>query len=210
MQARYKWLLLPPAIAVVLIMGPLRQTEPPAPEPETVQAVEAENPVDQNPVDQSPVGQGLVPMPDAWQVASSLFGILLLGVAGVMLLARIRKGPSSRGAELMSLRQSLRLSGRHKLHAVQFEDSILVIGESEGRLVLLEKGSDPEQFADDEELAARDEDGGAVPRDMVIPRPPASARKRPVPPRAQSPERARRSLDEFKDLMRSVKAGAGR
>ena len=38
MQARYKWLLLPPAIALILFMGPLRNVELPSvggPAPET-------------------------------------------------------------------------------------------------------------------------------------------------------------------------------
>lgn len=198
MQARYKWLLLPPAIAVVLLMGPLRQTVSPTSTP----APQAES-------EASPVGKGIVPMPDAWQVTSSLFGILLLGVAGIMLLARIRKGPAARVGDLMSLRQSLRLSNRHRLHAVQFDDNILLLGESEGRLNLLRLGRDPEQIEDDEELGSRDaEDGGAVPRDMIIPRPPASSVRRTSPTGAT--ERARPSVDDFKELLRSVKAGARR
>ena len=69
MQARYKWLLLPPAIALVLFMGPLRRVGLPSADSGPAQETEAE------------VGGSIVPMPDIWQMTSTLVGVLLLGGA---------------------------------------------------------------------------------------------------------------------------------
>jgi len=197
MQARYKWLLLPPAIALVLFMGPLRRVGLPSANTEPIQETEGE------------VGRSIVPMPDAWQVTSTLLGVLLLGGAGIMLLARLRRGSAPRGGGLMSLRQSLRLSARHSLHAVEFDNNLLLLGECDNSLCLIKSGRDPEQVEDEERLAAReaDEEGGAVLRDMVIPRPGAPTTKPLHPPETS---RARRSLDDFKNLLRRVKAGSRR
>ena len=200
MQARYKWLLLPPAIALVLFMGPLRRVGLPSAGTELAQQTEGE------------VGRGIVPMPDAWQVTSTLLGVLLLGGAGIMLLARLRRGSSPRSGDLMSLRQSLRLSARHSVHAVQFDNSLLLLGECDNSLCLIKLGRDPEQLEDEERLAAReaDEEEGAVPRDMVIPRPGVPTTKLLRPPETPRAGRSRPSLDEFKDLLRRVKAGSRR
>ncbi len=211
MQARYKWLLLPPAIALILFMGPLRNVELPSvggPSPET-DAVREPQGTDQPETIPDPEGFGaaVVPMPDIWQVGSTLLGILLLAGAGITLLARLKRGRSSKSGDLMTLCQSLRLSQRHSLHAVQFDDNLLLLGECDGHLSLIKLGSDPEQRQDEELLAARDADEGAVPRDMVIPHPtgPASLRS----PKTRE-DRRRPSLDEFKDLLSRVKAGTRR
>ncbi len=205
MQARYKWLILPPAVALVLFMGPLRDVGMPPTNDELVPEVSS-----QGPSLESEVGQGIIPMPSAWQVGSTLLGVLLLGGAGIMLLARLRRGPASRNSELMSLRQSLRLSQRHNIYAVQFDHSLLLLGECDGHLTLIKAGSDPEAMEDEERLASRgvEEDTGAVPRDMVLPRPGNSVAQQPRSPRSRTGSQARPTVDEFKDLLRRVKTGA--
>ena len=196
MQARYKWLLLPPAIALVLFMGPLRRVGLPSADSGSTQDIEAE------------VGRSIVPLPDIWQVTSTLLGVLLLGGAGIMFLARFRRGPSPRRGDLMSLRQSLRLSARHSVYAVQFDNSLLLLGESDNHLTLIRLGRDPEQLEDEEQLVSReaDEEEGAVLRDMVIPRPQEPATKVVRSSQIPKPGRSRPSLDEFKELLRRVKA----
>ena len=132
MQARYKWLLLPPAIALILFMGPLRNIGLPSTEglAQEIQTAGDPQTTEEPGTMQDPqgVGQGIVPMPDAWQVASTLLGILLLGGIGIMLLARLRRGRSPKSGDLMTLCQSLRLSQRHSLHAVQFDHNLLLLG----------------------------------------------------------------------------------
>ena len=205
MQARYKWLILPPAVALVLFMGPLRDVGMPPINDERVPEVSS-----QGTSLESEVGQGIIPMPSAWQMGSTLLGVLLLGGAGIMLLARLRRGPTGGSSDLMSLRQSLRLSQRHKIHAVQFDHRLLLLGECDGQLTLIKAGSDPEAMADEEHLAARgiEEDTGAVPRDMVIPRPGTAVTRRPRPPKSGTGSQSHPTVDEFKDLLRRVKTGA--
>ncbi len=211
MQARYKWLLLPPAIALILFMGPLRNIGLPSTEglAQEIQTAGDPQTTEEPGTMQDPqgVGQGLVPMPDAWQVTSTLLGILLLGGIGIMLLARLRRGRSPKSGDLMTLCQSLRLSQRHSLHAVQFDHNLLLLGECDGHLSLIKLGPDPEQRQDEELLAARDADEGAVPRDMVIPHPAGSTTGSLQSGKVRV-DRHRPSLDEFKDLLRRVKSGA--
>ncbi|MFO1076173.1 MAG: hypothetical protein U1E73_00440 [Planctomycetota bacterium] len=125
-----KWWLVPPVVAVLLILGPLSMQSPAAP---------ASTP----PSTQSPASAptetarpertiALPRTPDFWQIGSTLLGVLVLGAAGVFGLRRLRGGVApTRGATIVTLRQSLRLAARATLHAVEFDDRILLVGESD-------------------------------------------------------------------------------
>lgn len=191
MKAKYRWLLLPPALALVLFMGPLRQ---PAPAAETTTA---NTPSTESAEPETGTGPEL---PGLDQVAFTLVGVLLLGAAGIAVYARIH-GHKSGGAAtgLLSVRQSMRLSGRHHVHAVQFEDQLLLLGECDGQLSVLHAGPDANADADEGQIARRDaeeEDEGAVPIDLVIPRP-----AKPSPQRKKAAAAALKSAD-FQTLLK--------
>jgi flagellar biogenesis protein FliO len=124
--------------------------------------------------------------PDLTQMASALLGVLLLGAGGVLLVRRLRSGPRApRGGSLLALRQTLRVSARQAIHAIEFDDRILLIGETDKSLALLDTGRLPERAADEVEIASRrapasaantgdhadGDDDGATPRNLLIPRP---------------------------------------
>lgn len=218
MKSMPKWFLIPPAVAALLILGtlsmqggPAASNEPPG-TPKTTTAETGET-----------TGRGrreatpLPRTPDLTQMVSAMAAVLLLGVGGVMLLRHLR-GPAraKAGASLMSLRQTLRLSQRQAVHAIEFDDRILLVGESERGLLLLESSRAPERLSDEAEVIARahvpaaratdDDDDGAVPKNLVIPRPdqPVAAR-RPTPPAIKpTAGAANPGLGDFRALLQKA------
>lgn len=195
-------MFLPPAVALLLVLGPMAMqngSQPPArgaadtgagPAPAAATAAErTEAPAESR---RSPT---LPKAPDPWQIGSTLVGILLLGGAGLVVLRQLRRNPAARGDAVVGLRQTLRLSARQAVHALEFEGRMLLVGEGERGLQLLHAGALPEHAADELEIANRssptdDEDDGAVPKNLVIPRPdPAAAAARPAS-RPATPGRA--------------------
>ena len=214
MQANLKWLLLPPALALVMFLGPFganpREREPAA----TTPAEPAAGPAAAGPSAERPAPRASF-APSLWPVGSTLLGVVLLGFATLVLARRL--GRSDRGAErLITLRQSLNLGPRQRVHVVQFEDRVLLLGESNGHLVVLDNAADVQAAADDRRVAGRgaerDLEEGAVPRDMVLPsRPPVAARKaaRAAPARVAPPAAPQVQLAaDFKKLLRRA-AGVG-
>jgi flagellar biogenesis protein FliO len=163
MRGKYPWLVLPVAAALILFLGPLRARPTQPGKPVAASA------------------------PGTLEVLSTLAGVLCLGVVGVMVLARFtRRGRGAGAGGALALRESLRLSGRHALHLVQLEDRILLLGECDGRLAVLDRAQAEPQLAAEAELAAREAEpleDGATPRDLVIPRPAAPMHKRPAEPK---------------------------
>jgi flagellar biogenesis protein FliO len=193
MQSKTKWFLIPPALAVILFLGPLRDAAPAPRAPQERAASE------QPKAAERAAGAGLPAAPGLWQVGSALLGVLLLGGGLLYALARWRGAPAAAGAPLVQLRQSLRLSARHHVHALQFDERLLLVGECDGRLTVLTSCAGDESVADEQALRERDtDDEGAVPRDMVLPhRKPQQVLK---PPRASG--RAAIALADFKRLLR--------
>ncbi len=171
MRSKYAWLLLPPVLALIVFLGPLQNLNGSAPPAGST----------------TEVGSQLPQMPSFWQISSTLIGVLLLGVVFVGLMRKLRENRSSAPGSALSLRQSLRLSAKHQVHAVQYQDQILVLGTSDHNISVLLTGEDP-GIADDElTVLDRDElDEGAVPRDMILPRPAKPRTKAPTKPRART------------------------
>ena len=209
-----KWLFLPPAVALLIVLGPLSMrgdgaattneaaaanTTPPA----AARATTALEPATPRPAPAVPR------TPDLWQVGSALVAVLLLGGAGVVLLRRLRGGavPTRGATTLLTLRQTLRLSPRQAVHAIEFDDRILLVGEHERGLTLLEQSRAP--VRDDEGLVAARaaeepiDDDGAVPKNLVIPRPPQPA-ARPLPARSAATAAAAPGLNDFRALLQKV------
>jgi len=119
----------------------------------------------------------LVPRtPDMWKMSSALIGVLLLGAGVLLVLKRMRGGVMPIGkTQLATLRQTVRLTGKQAVHAIEFDGRILLIGETDKSLSLLDRGSLPEAVSDEATVLARqqeeDDDDGAVPRNLLIPRP---------------------------------------
>lgn len=220
-----KWLLVPPVAALLLLLGPLSMqggarttasddapTSQPATQPAAVTAETAPT-----------RGTTRTPTPprtpDLFEMSSALVVVLLLGTAGIYLLRKLRGGAvPTGGTKLLTLRQSLRLSQRQIVHAIEFDDRIVLVGEGERGLSLLDTGRLPERVADELEIASRaasrvdtvvadDHDDGAVPKNLVIPRPAQPPRPRPVkPPQSPSPAPARPPVDlgDFRSLLQKA------
>lgn len=223
MKSIPKWFLIPPAVAVLLILGTLTMqgadngsgngagtraaNERPAASQPTSVADEATRPGRAMPTPPR--------TPDLWQMSSGLIGVLLLGTTGLMLLKRLRRGATPvRGQPVMTLRQSLRLGNQRVLHAIEFDERLVLVGESDKGLVLIEHGRLPERLADEAEVLARsatghrvdttDEDEGAVPRNLVIPRPESPvARRLPKPP-TEPQSRPTPGLGDFRNLLQKA------
>ncbi len=227
MKSMPKWLLIPPAVALLVVLGPLSMqsgTNNRAATPEVSvppPAAEAE----QTAPTTRPNRLTITPprSPDLMQMGSALVGVLLLGAVAVMVLRKLRGGATpTRGSQLASLRQTLRLSARQAVHAIEFDDRILLIGEHERGLVLLDSGKLPERLADEAEVLARhpaaghaaaaaaaaaaaDEDEGATPRNLLIPRPAVPPPSRiPTPPAMPAAKRATPGLNDFRNLLQKA------
>ncbi len=216
MKATSKWLMIPPAVAMLILLGPLSMQAgssktvtsdgPPATAAATEEAKSTARAV-----------PALPRTPDLWQMSSALVGVLLLGVGGILVLRRLRGGRApARGSTLVTLRQTLRL-GRHAVHVLEFDDRILLVGEHERGLALLEGCKLPDRSADETEVLARHataaptsagttaDDDGAVPRNLVIPhRHPMPPRRLPTPPVTATAARGNVGLNDFRALLQKV------
>lgn len=208
MKSAPKWLLIPPAVAVLLILGPMSMGDSgdktgsvktsqtafvqPAAAQSTPQGRAAREPNSTGGMlKPRAVAGSLVPRtPDMWKMASALIGVLLLGAGGIMVLKKMRGGATPQGkVALATLRQTVRLTTKQALHAIEFDNRILLIGETDKGLTLIDRGSLPEAVNDETTVLARqhqeqEDDDGAVPRNLLIPRPDALPRAAaaPAPP----------------------------
>lgn len=221
MKSIPKWFLVPPAVAAMLVLGTLTMgnDSPKSAAPKTAPAVAADADVDQDQAAAPAAGRGQAiagpKAPDLGQMVAALAAVLGLGVAGVYVLRQLR-GPAraSGGIPLLTLRQSLRLSQKQTLHAIEFDERIVLVGESDRGLTLIDGGRLPERAADEAEVLGRptgraldvvaDDDDGAVPKNLVIPRPEKSpARRAPTPP-ATKAEGAKPTLADFRNLLQQA------
>ncbi|MEM7205924.1 MAG: hypothetical protein AAF628_37060 [Planctomycetota bacterium] len=206
------WLALAPALALILIFGPLR----PASSASSSQTAESTQQAPATP------GTSVPSSPTLWQVLSTLAGTLILGFVGIAALAKLKgRGAAFGSGGPVALRQSVRLSARNAVHAVQFGDRVLLIGENDKGLAVLGEDAEGNAATDEQDIARRDDlpdddDDGAVPPNLVIPRP-AATRQRP--PATRPKERATptaaadqpltaNAMNEFKKLLELARAGA--
>ncbi|MBM3960546.1 MAG: hypothetical protein FJ306_01375 [Planctomycetes bacterium] len=230
-----KWFLIPPAAAAIVVLGSLTQgsaaptrTANPAPATAPTAAPAAPSAPASEPTPaadapaaaarrETPIGPKA---PDLGQMLTALAAVLGLGVAGVYVLRQLR-GPArpSGDGKLMTLRQSLRLSPRHTLHAIEFDERIVLVGETERGLALVDGGKLPDRAADEAAVQARaaaiaaadddDDDGGAVPKDLIIPRPERPLPTRPLRAPAAKPAAANApapapALADFRNLLQQA------
>jgi flagellar biogenesis protein FliO len=196
-----KWLLLPPAIAGLLFLGPFRDEL-------RARDVDTATPARSAPATTPPaggIGDRIPETPGTWQVVSTLLGVLALGGVGLLLLRRMQRRTPARGGYL-GLRQTLPLGARRAVHAIEFDDRILLVGECDGNLTILHASQDPRVLADERQVGERTEaaaeEDGAVPRDLVLPRPARAHTPAPPPPRQTT-------LRDFKALLERARTGAG-
>ena len=200
MQAKYTWLLLPPALALVLFLGPFGATKP---------ARDAEPP-------QTSSAPDTPASPTIEQITSTLLGVLLVGGAAVVGLARWqgRRASGSTG-DVVRLRQSLRLSGRQAIHAVEFDGQLLLLGECDANVAVLRATAAETDLEAEERFpqpgtaaaAIDDADEGATPRDLLIPRPARAATTRAAAAPTKSAEDPQ--LADFRALLKLARQGAG-
>ena len=197
MRIRNKWLLIPPAAALLLFLGPLR---PDAPKHTT-----GTEPAPAADAAKGGMVASLPRTPDLWQVGSTLIGVLLLGGAGVFVFARMQKGPRSGGEQVFTVRQTHRLSARQQIIAVEFDEQVLLLGAHDGALSVLSQGRLHDPARDDAQVRARaqvedEADEGAVPKNLVLPRP--ERQPAPTPPRKESPRA--QALGSFRSLLQKA------
>ncbi len=186
MKSKYAWLLLPPLMAFIIFMGPMKSSDN--------SPVKA-NSAQEAPVAKSAIGSKLPETPSLWQIGTSLAGILLVGVAGIMLFARFKgQGGVTVNGDYLTLRQTLRLNAKQKIYAVECEDQVLLLGESDNNLCVLNARPNRQLVEDAEEVFNREDelDEGAVPRDMIIPR---------MAPKPRQ-QKSSASLSDFKTLLK--------
>jgi flagellar biogenesis protein FliO len=227
MPKNRKWLLLPPAVALLIVLGPLSMRNDaarPQAEVATAPATEASPAVSAAPqadTTQKPKAKSSLPVPrtpDLWQVGSTLIGVLVLGGATVALLRRMRTAPTTGNTGAVTLRQTLRLAPNKTLHAVEFDGRLLLLGASEKGIALLHAGGSTADAAADEATIAQrsqavveaDEDEGATPKNLVIPRPERPAQKLPTPPATPGSVPAEKAQKDLLHDFRALLAKAGR
>jgi len=231
MSPNRKWLLLPPAAALLLVLGPLsmQPTAKADPGADPQPAIDAQprpalapDPGQQPASDQPRPRLALPQTPDLWQIASTLVGLLLLGGAGLFVLRRLQRGSKSGSAGIVTLRQTVRLSPKQALHAIEFEGRLLLVGESDRGVTLVQAGQTGDAALDESTIAARStvdtsspvgpgtvgEAEGAVPKNLVIPRPDHPPRQSlPQSPRHRGPEPSGPGasvLNDFRSLLAKV------
>jgi len=212
MKSTPKWLMIPPVVALLLLLGPLAMgggsgasrpdtpANPPAAETRVQPAGEQK----------AALPGSLVPRtPDMWKMSSALVGVLLLGAVGLLGLKKLRGGASPQGAQtLATLRQTMRLGAKHSLHAIEFDNRVLLVGEGEKGLTLIDSGNLPDAAADEATVLARsaapveEPDEGATPKDLLIPRPANAAQATRAAAAAPSKaDVAIKKLNDFRALL---------
>ena len=156
MKAIPKWLLLPPFVAALVVLGPFALQTAATPDWH---------------------------WPDLWQMTGALLvvtllGLVLLGAGGIVPRLRQRGQPA---LGIVTLRQSVRLSARTCVHAVEFDDRILLVAEHGRGLVLLETGR-------------VDASAGTAPRQLPLPQ-----LRSPAP--ADTAAHTGQGLDAFRALL---------
>lgn len=199
MRDKLRWLAVPPALALLLMFGPWRNPAPrqsdPAPTPTSSTPDRADK------TDKPRTAPA--PLPDMTQVVCTVVGVCLLGGAIVIALSRLRHRQNTGTGSVIQLRQSVRLSNRHAVHAVQFDDKILLLGECEGSLRVLHSGDDRE-LVPATHAAVPPEEEGAVLKDMVLPRPTRPS----TSPARTNPPTLKRGLGDFRTLLSKTHAEA--
>ncbi|MCK5945501.1 MAG: flagellar biosynthetic protein FliO [Planctomycetes bacterium] len=231
MKSTPKWLLIPPAVALLLVLGPVSMSggskeapeqTPPATEPAPATAAK---PATTESADGKLPGSLVPRTPDMWKMSSALVGVLLLGAGGLLVLKKLRGGASPTGTQtLATLRQTVRLGNKQSLHAIEFDNRILLVGESDKGLTLIESGTLPEAVSDEAAVLARtdivvgDDDEGATPKNLLIPRPEqpaaqaatqAAARQRAThKPAANRPTKADLAIAKLNDFRTMLEKAA--
>lgn len=207
-----KWLLIPPAVAALLLLGIQSM------QGDSARTSAGATPTTEAPATKAPTKVPSAPRtPDGWQMASALLSVVLLGGGGLLAMRRLRQGARpTDGASVVTLRQSLRVSQRLTVHAFEFDERLVLVGESDKGLALLDTGRLPERVADEAEVTARAaaaeaDDDGAVPKNLLIPRPaepPARRLPRPatVPTPPPAPAKTARAdlLSDFRTLLQQA------
>lgn len=248
MKSTPKWLLIPPAVALLLILGPMSMgggsssdpnqspasAQPAATIPTSGQPASTRigggQPNGTQPNGSGPNGNATTPngsdkaigslvprTPDMWKMASAFVGVMLLGVGALIVLKRLRGGATPSGSTaLATLRQTIRLTTKQSLHAIEFDNRIILVGETDKGLSLIDRGSLPDAESDEATVLARQEeeadDDGAVPRNLVIPRPVKKSNRAPKQPSvapAQEPSKADAAIQKLNDF-RTLLEKAGR
>ena len=220
MKSTPKWLMIPPAVALLLLLGPLAmggaeraapaETTDPATAAQPAQAAArtAVAPVREREARKGALPGSMVPRtPDLWQMTSTLVGVLLLGGVALLGLKKLRGGATPQGNQnVATLRQTVRLGAKQNLHAVEFGAHILLVGESERGLTLISSNELPDAAADEATVLARsqpleEEEEGATPKNLLIPRPDGAPPAKAAPSKADV---AIAKLNDFRALLQKA------
>ncbi|MEZ5989357.1 MAG: flagellar biosynthetic protein FliO [Planctomycetota bacterium] len=206
---KLKLFLLIPLAAALLVLSTLIQPQAPSARrgPEIVAGRQPDGTRD--------AGAVAAPTTNITTVALTLAGILVLAAGTILVVRRLQGGIDTVHDREIRIKETRRLSGKRLLHLVRASERLLLLAESEHGLSLLcdltpdEHGLAAADLAELERapvaLGDDEDDDGAVPRDMVIPRP----ARRPAPARQARPAPAAKAAAlpaDFKKLLARLAA----
>lgn len=176
---KWKWLALIPLLAIFLVFGPLAMS-----------STKPEEAARSSEGDWRRSGKREAPAVSPLKVVSSLAGVLLVAVGGIILLRRLQDKASMVGGNAIQIKETKRISPKRFLHVVRAGDQLLLLSNSEQGIHLVSNLTPSD--AAPVELEAETEEEGAVPRDLVL---------TPMKPSRARPVTKKSPLGDFNDLM---------
>lgn len=172
---KWIWIAVLPVLAAVLVFMPAllagdTPTESPRTKTESTLAARSDAAGTKRLSKSSTSSSGL---PSAWQLGTSLIFVLVLALAAVLVVRRLQEGGSpTRSDAKIEVRESRRLGKGRAIHFVRVDEHLLLLGESETGVTLLQDLTPRvgQELSQVHGMGLDVSDGdGATPRDLLPP-----------------------------------------